>query len=381
MATLHTYDSPETALDATRSGVRLEADERELLLLVAVSFAVMWGTIFLLHRSAALVFQYGDNGAYLDVAKTILHWDFRNLHVQHFMGYPYAIATASLLFHISPALALWLIAVISSFFSVWLTARLFGMVVAQYFAFTNFAWIQLSFIGGSEPLAMALGLGAMLAFRRNRVVLSALLASLSVIVRPLMIFALVGIGVYRKQWTALLAALGIGLGIGVLYVLPLAHYAGDPFLTVHTYTTRDYGAAKVVGPHGHLFGWPFHGIVAGTIAYPAPWTNLVLSFFWIALVLVGIAMMFSRRFRSYANEHVAEVIFCGLYLLAVFSYDYLIWARSNFFRFVIPALPFVFFALLPFLPKRRWFLCCLCVLGSVLAALSAIGWRNVIPLH
>jgi hypothetical protein len=122
--------------------------------------------------------------------------------------------------------------------------------------------------------------------------------------------------------------------------LPLARYFGDPWLTVHTYTSRDYGAAKVAGPHGHLFGWPLHGIVVGTLTYPAPWTNLVLSFFWIGLVLLGVGMMFSSNFRKYARRYPNEAIFSGLYLFAIFSYDYLVWARSNFIRFCIPTLPF-----------------------------------------
>jgi hypothetical protein len=112
-----------------------------------------------------------------------------------------------------------------------------------------------------------------------------------------MIFVLVGIGLvllYRRKFRAFLAALAIGLVIGVLYALPLARYFGDPLLTVHWYTTRDYGGAGLRGPHGHLFGWRFHGIVVGTLTYPAPWTNLLLSLFWIGLVLLGVGMMFSR---------------------------------------------------------------------------------------
>lgn len=77
---------------------------------------------------------------------------------------------------------------------MWLTARLFGTVVAGYFAFTNIAWLQLAYLGGSEPLALALGLASLLAFRRDRILLAALLGSLAVTVRPLMIFVLVGIG-------------------------------------------------------------------------------------------------------------------------------------------------------------------------------------------
>ena len=154
----------------------------------------MWATIFLFHRSTALVFAYGDNVAYRDVANAILHWDFRGLQLQHFMGYPYLIAAVSLLFHVPTGFALWLIAVASAALSVWLTARLFGTVVAAYFAFTNIAWLQLASLGGSEPLALARGLASLLAFRRDRILLAALLGSLAVTVRPLMIFVLVGIG-------------------------------------------------------------------------------------------------------------------------------------------------------------------------------------------
>jgi hypothetical protein len=287
----------------------------------------------------------------------------------------------SLLLRVPTIFSLWFIAAASSLLSVWFAGRLFGTLPAAFFALTNFTWLQVSFLGGSESLAVALGLGALLAFRRNRVFLAALLGSLAVTVRPLMIFVLVGIGLvllYRKEFRSFIVALGTGLVIGALYVLPLARYFGDPLLTVHSYTKRDYGGGGIVGPHGHLFGWPFHGIVAGTLAYHAPWTNLLLSFFWIGLVLAGTGMMFSKDFRKYAREHPNEVIFCGFYLLAIFSYDYLIWARSNFIRFSIPILPFVFFALARFLPKDRRLLWVLAMVSAVLATFSAVGIRNVI---
>lgn len=381
MTTLERNPSREFSREAETTGDASQSSERELLLLVGLSLAVMWATIFLLHKTPRVALSSGDNGAYLEVAKAILHWDFRNLHLQHFMGYPYLIAAMSLLFRVPPFFALWLIAVGCSALSVWLTARLFGITVAQYFAFTNFSWLQLSWLGGSEPLAMALALGALLAFRRDRVVLAALLGSLAVTVRPLMIFALVGIGLvllFRRRFAAFLAALGIGVGIGILYVWPLARYFGDPLLTVHSYTTRDYGGGGIAGPHGRLFGWPFHGIIVGTITYAAPWTNLALSFFWIALVLLGMGMMFRDRFRKFAKTHPNEVIFCGLYLPAIFCYDYLLWARGSFIRFSIPALPFVFYALLPLLPRDRRVIWVLCVVSAILAAVSAVGLNNVV---
>jgi hypothetical protein len=373
-------ESAVTSREIQQNRFRRAPGQRELFVLVGISFVVMWTTIFLLQGSTALVFQWGDNAAYRDVANAIRNWDFRNVQLQHFMGYPYLIAALSLLLHVPTGFALWLVAVVCSAISVWLTARMFGTLTAAYFAFTNLLWLQLSYLGGSEPLAMALALGGFLAFRRNRPLLAALLGAVAVTVRPLMIFALVGIGVvllYRKRFREFLVALAIGIAIGILYAAPLALYFGDPLLTFHTYTMRDYGGAKVVGPHGHLFGWPFHGIIAGTLAYPAPWTSLVLSFFWIAVVLFGVGMMFAGRFRGFAKEYPQEVIYCALYLLAIFSYDYLIWARSNFIRFCVPILPYVFFALLPVLPKSRWVFWVLCIVSAAAAAVSAIGLRNV----
>lgn len=95
------------------------------------------------------------------------------------------------------------------------------------------------------------------------------------------------------------------------------------------------------------------------------------------MVLFGVGMMFRSRFRHYARTYPNEVIFCGLYLVAIFSYDYLLWARSNVIRFSIPALPFVFLALLPFLPKGRLVIVGLCVVSAALAAASAIGLGNI----
>lgn len=374
-------DLPLESQQTRQNRFRAAPTSRELLLLLAISFVVMWGTIFLLHGSAVSALQWGDNIAYREVATAIRQWDFRDVEVQHFMGYPYAIAAVSLLLHVPTGFALWLIAVVCSVVTVWLTARMFGTLTAGYFAFTNIVWLELAYLGGSEPLAMSLTLGSLLAFRRNRPLLAALLGSLAVTVRPLMIFGLVGIGLallLRKRFREFWAATAVGIAVGILYAAPLARYFGDPLLTLHTYTTRDYGGAKTTGPHGHLFGWPFHGIVAGTIAYPAPWTSLLLSFLWIALVLLGVTMMFRSRFRSFAKEYPQEAIYCGLYLFAIFSYDYLIWARSNFIRFCIPVLPWVFFALLPVMPKSRWIFWGLCIVSAVAAAISTIGLRNVL---
>jgi len=207
---------------------------RELLLLGAVGAVFFGATLVAFHGRHGRLLRYGDNAAYLSVATAIRDWDFHELDIQHFMGYPYAIAVVSLVLHIPLISSLWFVAVAASVVSALLVARLFGTWVGAYFAFTNFAWIQLSFLGGSEPLAVALGLGAFWSYRRGRPLFAALLASLATTVRPLMFFALVGIGVAllcQKRYAKFLGALALGSAIGLLYMWPLAHYFGDPWHT------------------------------------------------------------------------------------------------------------------------------------------------------
>src|SRR5438552_12230080 len=78
-------EEPQTVSRA----VHAAPTQRELFLLLAVSFVVFWTSLFLLHKSTDLVVHSGDNAAYRDVANAILHWDFHDLQVQHSMGYPY----------------------------------------------------------------------------------------------------------------------------------------------------------------------------------------------------------------------------------------------------------------------------------------------------
>jgi hypothetical protein len=366
--------------DGRISKWRTEPTVRELIALVALGGVCFVITASTLEGWRNLALNVDDNAAYLAVAGAVRDWDFHGLGIQQFMGYPYAIAAVSLVSHLSLTSSLLFVAGVASVISTLLVALLFGTRVAAFFALSNFAWWQASILGGSEPLAVALGMGAFWTFRRGRTILATLLGSLATTVRPLMFFTLVGIGIallYQKRYAKFLGALFIGFVVCMLYVWPLEHYLGDWLLTVHSYTSRDYGAGNIRGPHGRLFGWPFHGIILGTLAYPAPWTNLVLSFSWIALVIAGSVAMFARHLREYWRANPAEAVFCGLYLSAIFCYDYLVWARGNFIRFSVPVLPFVFFALLRWLPKDRRVLWSFAAVVPVLAACSAFGIRNI----
>ena len=363
--------SAEVRPHTAGSAEKLSPGLRETMLILGLGSVLFTITILSFRDYDQAINNFGDSSAYTGIASAIRHWDFRDMHIKQFWGYPYAMAAVSLVTRLSDQSSLLLVSVLSSFVSITLAYRLWGGWVAGLFAILNFDWMQRSFLGGSEPLAVALIFGALLATRRERYVLAALLAALSTVVRPLGLCCLAAIGIvllYRHEYKKLAWSVLIGATVGVLYVLPLATHFGDPFATVHSYGNSSYP----------LFGVPFYAIIKGTILYPAPWTNLALDFGWIALVLAGVlAMLFDPTFRDYARRNPVEVLFAGVYLLAVFCYNYPVYARSNFARFAIPALPIVYVALSRWLPRDRRILWALGTVSPVLAAASALGIRNV----
>jgi len=259
-----------------------------------------------------------------------------------------------------------------------LAYRLWGGWIAAVFAIIDFDWYHRSYLGGSEPLFVALLFGSFLAIRRERWLLASFLAALATITRPLGIFLLLGIGIAllrRRDWKRLTLATSIALVIGILYVIPLARYFRDPLATVHSYQSAQASATVP------LFGIPFYAIVKGTILYPASFSNLVLTFGWIFLVLIAIvAMLWTQDFRNYAREHLPEIVFAAPYLLSLYCYNYPMWARGDFPRFAIPIIPFVLLALKRWLPRDRRLLWVLASVMAVLAASSAVGIRNVVHL-
>ena len=347
---------------------------REVMALWLVTCLVFVTCVSMLHNYFALVDNSGDSSAYMAVASAIRHWNFHGLMVKQFWGLPYAIAALSRLTSVSDRTALLLICFASSLASATIAFRLWGGWVASFFVILNFDWLQRSYLGGSEPLFVGLVFGTFLAARKERWLIASLLASLATVVRPLGIFALLGIGLvllWKRDYGRLVQAVAIGLVIGVLYVLPLAARFGDPLATVHSYHSPEWQG-------GWLFGFPFYAIIKGTLTEPAPWTNLVLSFGWIFLVLIAVVIMISsRRFREYAHAHPVEIVFLIPYLWCLYTYNYPHWARGSFQRFSIPILPYVLIALDRWVPKDQRVLWVLGIISSVLAAASGLGVANV----
>jgi hypothetical protein len=349
---------------------------REVILLALLSSLLFAATILSVRNYSVVVDDFGDSSAYVLAASAIHHWDFGGFRVKQFWGYPYAMALFSLLSGAPERYSLLVVSFVSSFASIWVAYRLWGGWVAAFFAVLNFDWMQRSFLGGAEPLATALIFGAFLAFRRNRYLLAALLASLSTVVRPLGIFGLVGIGLvllYRREYKKFALAVSIGALVGTLYILPFWIYFHDPLYQVHRYQTSDWQSGSAVGI-------PFAAIGHSFAHNQEPWTNVLLTLGWMIFVVLGAAIMAKKDFREYARQHGAEAGFAFLYIGFLLTYNSSQWSQADFVRFAIPVVPFVLVSLAKWRPDDRRVLWALGCVTPILAAASALGIRNVIHL-
>ncbi len=347
-----------------------------------LQIAVLWGLSCLLFVGVILHFQsysqkvdnFGDSQAYISVAAAIQKWDFRGLAIKHFWGVSYLTSALAVLTGISDRASLLIVCGVSSLISVLLAYELWGAWIAGFFAILNFDWLQRSYLGDSEPLFVALLFASFLMIRQ-RWELAGLLAALATTARPLGIVLLLVLGVgllLRGEYCRLGFAAGIALAIGCLYVLPLKLYFHDPLATLHSYQGADRS----------LFGFPFYAIVQGMMA-KRPLTNLLLGCGWVAFILAGFGLLLAAdRTADYRRTRHEEVIFAGLYLLLILCYNYPYWALGSFPRFVIPVVGFALFGIISRIPQSRILSFCLYPLAlicPVLAAISAIGVRNVLP--
>jgi hypothetical protein len=258
----------------------------EILALCLATSVIFVSFVAVFRSYATAVDNFGDSSAYMTLASAIRHWNLKAWWSSNSGGFPtrWRRSPPSRECRTAPPC---LRSASSHHSRRPLAWTLWDGWIAGFFAVLNFDWLQRSYLGGSEPLFVALLFGSFLSVRKERWLLAAFLASLATVVRPLGIFALLGIGVallIRRDWRTLRAAILIGTVVGGLYVLPLTRHFNDPLANVNSYHSPQWQG-------GWLFGIPFYAIIKGTLTEPAPLSNLVLSFGWILLILVAIVRM------------------------------------------------------------------------------------------
>ncbi len=367
-----TMPVPASAKPAER--VARDSSFREVLLLGTISCVVFVGLLVSFGGYAHRVANFGDNVAYARIADGVRHWKFSGLMIKQFWGVSFLMAAISAVTGLATLQALIVISVSCYFVSLALAYHLWGERVAGVFAVLNFYWLQLSFLGGSEPLFVALLYASFLAARRRRWFLASLLAALCTSVRPLGFLAVLALGLallWRRDYRKLLPVSLIAGAIGFAYVLTVKLAVGDALATVHSYTRT--------GSSHALFGIPFYAIAQAALSGTVPLTNLALSLGWVGFAVGGMLLFLPGSMKcGYGNDHLPEVLFSAGYLGVICSYNLPHWALGNFARFAIPIVPFATLGWLPWIPRSRWFLRTLAILSPALAACSSIGILDVI---
>ncbi len=374
--------SAPTPVDSPKQSVRgFSSDgpsQQELVLLWLISGFCFIVVLAHFQSYSARVVTFGDNHDYISAAQAIEHWDLRSTQTRQGWGLSYLIALFSTI-HLSDRVSLVFISMAASLMSVLLVRSLWGPWIAAFFAILNFSWIQASFLGSSEPLFVLLLFGSFWFVRKERPkerwILSSVLAALATVTRAVGIFGLAALGLnllLRKEYRKLALSTAVAALIGFLYLLPFWIAFHDPIYQFHR------RASVVDWDSGHLLTWPFRDIVVSYLYYRGPWTNVILTGGWIGLSAVALFRLGVNVYRHRGAQELNEQIFAITYLTFLFSYNSLVWARWDFPRFVIPAIPLVLLSFDRWLPKSRYVIYPLCLVSSALAACSAIGIQNVI---
>jgi hypothetical protein len=252
--------------------------------------------------------------------------------------------------------------------------RLWGTTVAAWLLVVNWWWLDVATEGMTEPLFMALLLGAFIAVRKERWVLAAILASGATVVRPVGIFALLALGIVllrRRNTRQLAIATAIGLITGILYTIPMKLVYGNPFANVGGYHSKDWSSAVPVTI-------PLLPLIKGAPMTPGTrWKLQLLIAAWVLITLVGtIKLAVDKRFWDYGKVYPTEALFAGIYALFLFSYNAPFWAWNHFPRFVIPLLPFLLLVFLDRLPRDRRIIWAVALFNVLLTV-----WPKIPAIH
>jgi hypothetical protein len=347
---------------------------RETVAIGAVTMVLTALVISLLGGYWDRVTSFGDSSAYREIAERIVRWEFTGFAVKYTWGYPYLGAGLALLTPLGVVQALVVVSWAGSLIALALAQRLWGGWVAGYFAVTSIEWIHHSVLGASDPPAAALTFGAFLAARRKRWALAAAIASLAAMVRPQAVFALVAVGLVllgRKDFGQLLRCIAVGLAMVALYMIPVWIALGDPLANYRMYQSIDFPES--------LLAFPFRAMVSA-VQLPYPWSHKIMATFWILVVFAGLVVMArSARSRSHAQRYPVEAVYLALTAAFYFTYNSPFGFQA-FARYTLSILPLVYFALIPWLPRRRVVLWTGALAMPVLAGASAMNLRRTIAI-
>jgi len=314
----------------------------------------------------------GDNFDYLRIMAAIRRSDVASFGaVLHLWGAPYLAAAVAWGSGLSDVAAWVALSLLASVATVVLAARLWGSSVAAVFAIASWDWLQAATLGGSEPPFLLLAFGAFAAARSACWTLAALCAAASATVRPVGVFvvaAIVLVLAARREFArAALAVVTTAVVLGA-YAGALARLPGGGVLA----HWRGYECCWI---GGWPLALPFQALLAGMMQSATAFA-LARSAAWVAITILGLATMWARAGATGLSRYDVERAFVVLLVLFLFTYSSVPHAWVQFPRHVLPLVPFVLAALVPWLPRDRRLLWTLSPVSGALAAGWVIGFHR-----
>jgi hypothetical protein len=247
----------------------------------------------------------------------------------------------------------------------WLAAGIVAILCALYFGDRRVGWAMAAltpsyvFSGAlicSEAMCLLGSMAGLVLVRRERPVAAGLAFGLGGLFRPVAVFALLGVvaaellGRRERRWpraTIMTAVAGLVVAAGLAAV----HWRfGDALMSLRHYR----GAAAY---DGQIFTWPFRALITIPLTSPVPAWKLAFVAAHLAAVLGG-CVLAARQLRQPADESERRLAtVAAVWLLANTLYVVCIggfWGFHDFPRFLVPALPPLFFVYRRLLPVRAW---------------------------
>ncbi|HTG35229.1 MAG TPA: hypothetical protein VLB76_20105 [Thermoanaerobaculia bacterium] len=339
----------------------MKTSRRELLAMAVLAvglrvvlFAVatgLTGTTFSDYARAADGYQYIANArAWLGPdAEFAAH----PLFGRFFPGYPLLMAGLHLLGIPFAAAAL---------LPSWLAAGAVAVLCALYFKDRRVGWAMAAltpsyvFSGSlicSEVMCLLGSIAGLQLARKDKSLAAGVAFGLGGLFRPVAVFAMFGavaadlLAERRlRRPTILTAAAGLTVAAGLAAV---QWRFGDALMSVRQYT----GAAAY---GDHLTTWPFKALITIPLTSHVPAWKLAFVAAHLIAVLGGCALAVRQWLRAAGPERYLAAV-AGVWLLANTLYVVSIggfWGFHDFPRFLVPALPPLFFVYRRILPARLW---------------------------
>jgi 4-amino-4-deoxy-L-arabinose transferase-like glycosyltransferase len=248
----------------------------------------------------------------------------------------------------------------------WLAAGAVAVLCALYFGDRRIGWAMAAltpsyvFSGSlicSEVMCLLFSMTGLVLARRERMIyawIAGVAFGLGGLFRPVAVFALLGVALAdlwerRLGRAVLMTALS---GLTVAAGLAAVHWRfGDALMSLRQYQDPNMAYGD------HLITWPFRSLITIPLTSQVPAWKLAFVGVHLAAVLGG-CVLAVREWRQAADgpeRRLATI--AGVWLLANTLYVVSIggfWGFHDFPRFLVPALPPLFFVYRRLLPVRRW---------------------------